>query len=1197
MIYSTYRFTLDLQKHQSQQSIAVFQGDTAVRLYISLTDGGKPYVLPEGSFAIFSGKCANDEPLLHSCTICNNNTEIMYEFQGATSAVVGTVSCQCRLYGSNQRLITAPRFSIVVEERIVNDELEIEIPKGQLTALDTILLNETERIRNEFGGTDENGDPVIGRFNAEAQRVANEDVREDNENTRKQNESDRQAAYEERVAAFEGIATDLQDKFDETVGILEQKVTDHIQELEDYNAGVFSDISEAREEVQGNAKKVEDALAESWTFVEVEAKDNKYPLEVNQTYLIKHNNYGTAWTPKCKANIGNESKELASSPFNFDRYTDSMRFRFCGVAENTSMTAGVYPYVVWYEVNGERLQTNLSFGERGNIIVYIEKETTPNISVFKIREDAQIKGIKGDDGKSAYEVAVENGYNKSVEEWLKSLKGEDGGKGDSAYEIAVKNGYDKSESEWLKSLKGEQGDPGTVEVVNELGYSETDVVSQKTITENLDAKANTEDIFDVTEMPLYTNQLDNVSLTMSKMLNGSGECIDYPSAGMMSHTEFIPITNNSIIRMQDISMSTEVEGVRIITYDAKYQMLQDLRGDRIAGDNYYYTVLETNANGEITSVLLKNENNLAYFRISVRTTNVGKNPILTINEEIKTAMMSGGKLKSKIKVDYSQLDNIPSVTDTGIMYTLSHGKWHNSSLLNYSVDNMISNTTGIACETYFSVKDLTTDNTIKIISEIEDGCSLELGCCFYDENKVMLGNRSSWFVANMAIKDGAAYFRLCMRIKNSSGAYINGNVDNFPLDSMFIVRSADMAIALGDYRAEIDKNTEEIKVLKSINVDIDTHISVEDIADLKTLTISTDYNGYYHRKPFNIVHCTDLHSSAGNVKCFTNAIKLLEARAELDCMILSGDLVSSNFGDDNAPLEGEWDKITKDVIFTVGNHDVGNGKDVAKSGTDSQVYNRYYVNHLKNNFMYDANTTLKQYNTSNPSNNPMMNYYVDYSTYKLRIISMYQYNTNFETNASDSTQLRYTRANKAYKQSDINWLINTLSNTPEGYTVLFMTHEPENFGGKTNDWHALMLSSELTSQWKTEGILTKILTAYRKKTTISETITQSYGVVTTLNINADFSTSGGDFGAWIVGHTHDDYVGKTLNGELNIICKTCDNLHAQLSSSILRVEGTPNENTINIMSVDTEHRTITIKRIGAKFSRNGDWRNVTCLTY
>ena len=87
-------------------------------------------------------------------------------------------------------------------------------------------------------------------------------------------------------------------------------------------------------------------------------------------------------------------------------------------------------------------------------------------------------GEKGTDGKSAYQIAVEQGYQGSESDWLSSLKGDKGDKGEkgntgakgnpgqdgadgkSAYAIAVEHGYEDSEEKWLLSLKGEKGDTG-----------------------------------------------------------------------------------------------------------------------------------------------------------------------------------------------------------------------------------------------------------------------------------------------------------------------------------------------------------------------------------------------------------------------------------------------------------------------------------------------------------------------------------------------------------------------------------------------------------------------------------------------------------------------------------------------------------------------------------------------------------------
>ena len=79
---------------------------------------------------------------------------------------------------------------------------------------------------------------------------------------------------------------------------------------------------------------------------------------------------------------------------------------------------------------------------------------------------ASLNGSNGNDGKSAYELAVENGYRGTEEEWLESLKGDNGNKGDNGITPKLEireDGY------WYISYDGGQmwtkldratGDPG-----------------------------------------------------------------------------------------------------------------------------------------------------------------------------------------------------------------------------------------------------------------------------------------------------------------------------------------------------------------------------------------------------------------------------------------------------------------------------------------------------------------------------------------------------------------------------------------------------------------------------------------------------------------------------------------------------------------------------------------------------------------
>lgn len=83
-------------------------------------------------------------------------------------------------------------------------------------------------------------------------------------------------------------------------------------------------------------------------------------------------------------------------------------------------------------------------------------------------------GPPGEDGKNAYELAVEAGFEGSVLEWLASLKsppgedGDDGEDGKNAYELAVEAGFEGTVLEWLAGLKGEPGSGLRIDATGEL---------------------------------------------------------------------------------------------------------------------------------------------------------------------------------------------------------------------------------------------------------------------------------------------------------------------------------------------------------------------------------------------------------------------------------------------------------------------------------------------------------------------------------------------------------------------------------------------------------------------------------------------------------------------------------------------------------------------------------------------------------
>lgn len=62
--------------------------------------------------------------------------------------------------------------------------------------------------------------------------------------------------------------------------------------------------------------------------------------------------------------------------------------------------------------------------------------------------------------KTAYDIAVDNGFEGTEDEWVESIKGEPGSNGLNAYQLALENGFSGTQEEWLKTLKGEPGEDG-----------------------------------------------------------------------------------------------------------------------------------------------------------------------------------------------------------------------------------------------------------------------------------------------------------------------------------------------------------------------------------------------------------------------------------------------------------------------------------------------------------------------------------------------------------------------------------------------------------------------------------------------------------------------------------------------------------------------------------------------------------------
>ena len=201
MIYSKHRFTLEIQSALSQIALPVKVGDTGTKFYISLTDGGMPFTIPNGTLAMLTIRRPTGTFLQAFCSI-KNNTTIIYDFQQNvnTAAVEGIHNCELTLYsGTTGSIISTSWFTMIVSARVVNDD-SLNITDENRNAFDAMIAAEAARQEGE-----------VSRVNAEATRVAAEEARVLAEKAR-----------ESATATAESAATEALKKADAAVDIARQ---------------------------------------------------------------------------------------------------------------------------------------------------------------------------------------------------------------------------------------------------------------------------------------------------------------------------------------------------------------------------------------------------------------------------------------------------------------------------------------------------------------------------------------------------------------------------------------------------------------------------------------------------------------------------------------------------------------------------------------------------------------------------------------------------------------------------------------------------------------------------------------------------------------------------------------------------------------------------------------------------------------
>ena len=92
----------------------------------------------DGCRAVLFATKADETTLVNDCII-EKNTYIRYDFTAQTATAEGITNCEIRLYGTDGRVLTSPRFTMVVDARVVYDS-DVTISESESNAIDAFLL-------------------------------------------------------------------------------------------------------------------------------------------------------------------------------------------------------------------------------------------------------------------------------------------------------------------------------------------------------------------------------------------------------------------------------------------------------------------------------------------------------------------------------------------------------------------------------------------------------------------------------------------------------------------------------------------------------------------------------------------------------------------------------------------------------------------------------------------------------------------------------------------------------------------------------------------------------------------------------------------------------------------------------------------------------------------------------------------------
>lgn len=139
-----HSLTLDLTGPDIRPVVEV-RKDNARTLVIALTQGGRPYWIAEGVTAVFSARKPDGNPLFNACTI--EKKRVRYDFTAQTTNVAGIVECEILLYSGDEKILSSPKFELLVDD-IIHQEGDVPESAPEISALTQMVAAGTAMLED-----------------------------------------------------------------------------------------------------------------------------------------------------------------------------------------------------------------------------------------------------------------------------------------------------------------------------------------------------------------------------------------------------------------------------------------------------------------------------------------------------------------------------------------------------------------------------------------------------------------------------------------------------------------------------------------------------------------------------------------------------------------------------------------------------------------------------------------------------------------------------------------------------------------------------------------------------------------------------------------------------------------------------------------------------------------------------------------